>query len=393
MISHQSSPSTSNNIAALSNTPHVVVLTQNIGCLDSSSPLEVEARTAKRMSLWMASLRQWVLDSHIDVLVCHFQEIGGKRHHAVFQAALDEAVRVALPSDAFWSSGLLMQYSSGKTFTAVGSVIFVADAWRTRMRILHYPSRTYVPLPAASFAIDDVADYCYNHKLAEAEKSRKGFLAVSLQLRHDGSDDAPQQQHHTMHFANVHLFHDADNSVAVAVSPSEYALKRQRGVVEIVDVLLRSALYDRAHALFLCGDLNTRLDGAMLVRDHPEIKVEPKMVHMPKSSWEMFYARDTNWAELRQYDLEGRAMIDAVAAQTSVNLCELPREFGPTYSVCNEEGLSDKLGEYKEERVPAWCDRVFVNAAALSQVSSYNYWIAPLHLFDHHGVYMEFIML
>jgi inositol-1,4,5-trisphosphate 5-phosphatase len=221
-------------------------------------------------------------------------------------------------------------------------------------------------------------------KLSEAEKSRKGLIITSLQV-----------DSRKMYFVNVHLYHDADNVVAMSKSPSEYAEKRTRGLVEVFQILLTRGGASVNDGIFVFGDLNTRLDGHRFIQnsnsESERVKVKAKCLKMPEELWGRFSTPGA-WPALRELDREGQMMMDSVAEVCKVQLCELPREFGPTYSLSNEEGMED-CGTYKEERLPAWCDRVFANAAAMTSVADFQYWVCPLHVLDHRGVYLIFTML
>eukprot|EP00759_Apiculatamorpha_spiralis_P050418 PhF_6_TR4721/c0_g1_i1/m.6538/K01106/E3.1.3.56; inositol-1,4,5-trisphosphate 5-phosphatase len=360
----------------------ICVATQNIGCLDNAIPLEVDKRTVVRMRLLFESLTIWLEKSRPDVFVLHLQEIGGKRHHGLFQELLASSIRGAIPASEYWCSGLLMSLEANADFTAIGSVIWVRSTCVSRTKIREFSSGQYVPLPAV-IEPNPSTKYHYGWKLSEAEKSRKGLVITSLEY-----------DSRKFFFVNVHLYHDQDNVVAMSKSPSEYAEKRTRGMVETMEKLMANGA-TTTDSIFIFGDLNTRLDGCKFIQHHntsaPRVTVRPKCVDMPEELWELF-SSSSGWPHLKQFDEEGQRMMDTVASKCNIHLCELPRNFGPTYSLCNEEGTTE-CGTYKEERLPAWCDRVFANASALTSVAEFQYWVCPLHVLDHRGVYLMFSML
>jgi len=366
--------------------PVVYTITQNIGALDGGNLSdEVDPRTVRRTNLFWQSFAEWIKECSADVVVMHVQEIGGKRYHSLFQELFDSTSRSALPSDEYWCSGLLMFADVGAGFTALGTLIWVRSTLLSRTKIYNYAMGAYVALPAQIPLTLSTTQFGLSHKLSEAEKSRKGVFFTHLLIGE-----------RKMFFTNIHLYHDVDNLGAIHKSPSVYAEKRVRGLVESIQVLLTKGGASLSDSIYVFGDFNTRLDGLGFVQesntgDTEKVRIEPKFIHMPPELWAQF-STPSAWPALRKYDKEGQVMMDAVAKTHKVHLCELPREFGPSYSIVNEEGLPE-CGSYKDERLPAWCDHVFVNTVGLAAVSEFQYWICPLHILDHRGVYLMFTLL
>jgi inositol-1,4,5-trisphosphate 5-phosphatase len=220
-------------------------------------------------------------------------------------------------------------------------------------------------------------------KFSNAEKSRKGYLLTSLRI---GST--------CINFVNLHLYHDADNSTAAAETPSKYTPRRLEAFLEAMSEVI--PVLNPSDPLFIFGDFNTRLDAKSLLRYLTErLKFSPDAIRMgkkevtaPDAFWDFFMSRE-NHNELQQFDNEPRMLMDALAAQADIELCELPVHFPPTYML--DDTLHDgrfheafgttgslsvvgkkKLRPYKKERLPAWCDRIFLNSSALELITGFD---------------------
>lgn len=330
----------------------------------------------------------------IDVVVLHFQEIGGKYKNTQFNAYFQEQVRIALLPEAGWTSGLLIderesggtisssryrrpqaperrrsnfdsaggsgpagaagrsgevsrRYSTANTsttrgsdtpgpeldpdadvdafFTAIGSIVFLSPRVMGIASCLSVPHRTYIPI------IDDPVTYAgeagslfHSGKFAEAGRSRKGYLLLSLRLG-------------TVQFnvCNVHLFNDDDNRVALAASPSSYASRRVRAMLEAVAEC--SAVVDLHEPLFVFGDFNVRMDGPAMLRWVEEtmqvtVRPEKKQLRCPDHFWDMFH-NPSQTSELQtRFDTEPQHLMDEVALVSGVEMAEMPVRFAPTYS-------------------------------------------------------------
>jgi inositol-1,4,5-trisphosphate 5-phosphatase len=347
----------------------------------------------------------------IDVIVIHVQEIGGKKYNAVFNEYLGQQVFRACP-DAGWCSGLLMQTSNcDVTFTAMGAIIFVSKRLVPVTSVLSMRHRTYVSLTDDPIAYVGGSTYLFHGaKFSNAEKSRKGFLLTSLRI---GTT--------CLNFCNLHLYHDADNGVAAASSPSKFSIRRQEAFLEAITEIL--PLVDVRDPLLLFGDFNTRLDAAGVlehVKKTHEITVgmEKKGVSAPEEFWKMF-AESTARDKLEQFDKEPAAFMALIAAEAKLELAEMPIRFNPTYlledghetgevfqfhPVCTPNSIGrNKDRPYKKERIPAWCDRIWLNPAGVDLLSgrvteskaataskTYTYDSVTLEKMDHEAVFLLF---
>ncbi|CUE94017.1 inositol-1,4,5-trisphosphate (IP3) 5-phosphatase, putative [Bodo saltans] len=328
----------------------------------------------------------------IDVVVVHVQEIGGKKYNAVFNEYLGNAFR-SMRSNAGWCSGLLMQpQNCDSTFTAMGVVIFLSKRVVPITSVLSVRHRTYVAVSddPISYTGGSAGSLFLGAKFSNAEKSRKGYLLTSLRIGNT-----------CMNFVNLHLYHDADNATAAAESPSRYTPRRLEAFLEAMSEVI--PVVNPEDPLFIFGDLNTRLDAKQVLEymtsrlklEDGDIKMGKKEIAAPESFWEFFMSRD-NHSELHQFDREPAMLMDALAEQSGIELCELPIHFPPSYMLddtqhdgrfheqygCTKDGChtkisptttstfaKKKLRPYKRERMPAWCDRIFMNTTALELIT------------------------
>jgi hypothetical protein len=327
----------------------------------------------------------------IDVVVIHVQEIGGKKYNAVFNEYLGNAFRT-MRTNAGWCSGLLMQpQNCDSTFTAMGVVIFLSKRVVPITSVLSVRHRTYVAVSddPISYTGGSAGSLFLGAKFSNAEKSRKGYLLTSLRIGNT-----------CMNFVNLHLYHDADNATAAAESPSRYTPRRLEAFLEAMSEVI--PVVNPEDPLFIFGDLNTRLDAKQvldymanrLALGEGDIKMGKKEISAPESFWEFFMSRD-NHSELHQFDREPAMLMDALAEQSGIELCELPIHFPPSYMLddtqhdgrfheeygCTKDGCrtriaaatstfaKKKLRPYKRERMPAWCDRIFMNTTALELIT------------------------
>lgn len=350
----------------------------------------------------MSSSADLNADKHIplvDCIVIHFQEIGGQTSYVPLVKAFEELLVSKLLPEAGWCSGLLVD--NIKEFTALGSIIFVSKRLCSITSMLSIPHEVYVALD------DDPCTYggsSYNLFRAErfsgAGNSRKGFLLTSFRM---GS--------RVVSFCNCHLYHDDSNEEATSQTPSKYYKQREKGFLELVSECLK--VIKKEDPFFIFGDFNARLDGKSLLeyvkRVHQiDVDPEPKMLVCPSLFWNLF--RDEEKANhIRQlFDIEPQLLINAVEDQTELHLAEMPVRFFPTFKFlistpewdlhsfshskteneCSclptteytslshfvadmnhrrkmDSGVVRK--EFSLTRIPAWCDRVLFNSAAVHQ--------------------------
>ncbi|KEG10491.1 inositol-1,4,5-trisphosphate (IP3) 5-phosphatase [Trypanosoma grayi] len=344
----------------------------------------------------------------LDVIVVHFQEIGGKRMDVEFNAVFAEALKELLP-EAGWSSGLLMEANNDAgRFTAMGTIVFLSHRMCPISSILSFRHRTFVSV------MDDPATYTgspaslfHGGKFSTAGASRKGFLLTSLRF---GTV--------VVNYLNVHLYHDTRNTEASRTSPSPYTLKRQEALLEAMAECL--VVISPQDPLFVFGDFNVRLDACALLQhlketNQMDVKLDEKGVHAPDSFWELF--SEPSHAEIiKKFDVELQRLMDVVAQQSGVELAEFAVRFPPTYAhtsvedcpqsshttgmiasddrdnaeegeetmetkkkVVRTEATGDKVTaqivltrimatparDYVRKRIAAWCDRIVWNPAGL----------------------------
>lgn len=324
----------------------------------------------------------------VDVVVLHFQEIGGKYKNKQFNRYFKEQLSAALLPEAGWTSGLLMderesdrvvissssirpsramaaaqmasptsvtghlrapawdfkdsqsrrssnEASGTETdaseeeadpfFTAMGSIVFLSPRIMGITSCLSVPHRTYIPITDDPITYaGDAGRLFLSGKFSDAGRSRKGFVLVSLRIG-------------TVQFnvCNLHLFNDDDNRVAFEQSPSVYTGRRIRAVQEALAEC--SAVVDLVEPLFLFGDFNVRLDGKAVVqwaeeKEQITIRAAKKQLRCPDHLWG-FFSDPSRAAELRRaFDCEPQRLMDEVAVQAKVELAEMPVTFAPTYS-------------------------------------------------------------
>ena len=417
---------------------HVVLLTQNLGSIENNDEAVLPPNLQAMAMSWIESVNAFLqLEARrqqqpppsdagrdasseaasspaaasppIDIVVIHLQEIGGKRFNRPLNVFLSRHLAQAFPWPG-WCSGLVMPDEDDSTFTAMGSVLFVHQRIAPYCSLLSYRHRVYVsllddPMAFVATAASSTAatsspsltaktrPFFMGAKFLNADTSRKGYLLTSLRV---GCQ--------TLNFLNVHLFHDADNSVAIKASPSDYCKKRAQAMAEAIEAI--SALAHPDDPLFVFGDLNTRLDGQRVVKMLEQkfslqIGMEKKAVKCPDNVWD-FFSNPASWDALHAYDTDLRYVMDHVASKHRFLLSEMPRAFPPTYLL--EPEVSGKPEEdatpkkkppgfkvhYAHERLPAWCDRVLQNAPAVAMMEASAYFTANLHPMDHLPVYVRF---
>lgn len=296
----------------------------------------------------------------IDVVVLHLQEIGGKKFNGAFNDYLQTVIHRCYP-DAVWCSGLMgcLERDDRDSFTAMGTVLFLGT--ERAASIWSFEKNKFLSdQPEKGTTI---RKECYHGaKFSAAGKSRKGYLLTSIKI-------GPT----ILNFMNLHLFHDADNTVSASQPfPSEYTRKRAAAAAEaiektakIIDGILAhdandnsndndttettSGTVDRPPAppLFLFGDFNLRLDAhrlkGFLERQKPRkrkrpdeetstvIRLERKRVHAPPEVWR-FLRTARNWPSLKdEFDSDAAYIRGVVEEKTGSVLEELPVRFGPTY--------------------------------------------------------------
>ncbi|KAG8345490.1 hypothetical protein TRVL_03682 [Trypanosoma vivax] len=158
----------------------------------------------------------------VDVVVIHFQEVGGKRLHKGFNAYFEKALESLLP-EAGWTSGLLMESSNevGR-FTAIGSIVYLSHRMCPISSMLSFRHRTFVCVTDDPATYGGSPTYLYHAgKFSNAGESRKGYLLISLRL---GTV--------VVNYLNLHLFNDGAGSDGSPGAPFSCAKLRQEAILE-----------------------------------------------------------------------------------------------------------------------------------------------------------------
>jgi hypothetical protein len=353
----------------------MLLLTQNIGAIEANEA-DVTADTKARVQSWIGELVKFFdsvssrLENPVDVFVVHLQELGGKKFNGPFNRYFAEVLSTAYPA-AGWCSGLLMPAEEcDQTFTAMGTVMFVSHRLIPITSILSVRHRIYVALEDNPHEVVGSQEYFFHGaKFSNAEKSRKGFLLTSLRI-------GPK----IINFVNLHLFHDADNSVAVKESPSTYVFRRREALTEAMVEI--SPLVSERDPLYIFGDFNFRLDGQKLITHIQNkfscaVTMGKKAMEAPPEVLEYFNQCESHLDELLSFDQEGAEAMAVAASTTGIELGEFKRGFRPTYAYSVPVSHNPEKGgaslqrkrPYNFARLPAWCDRVLFNPAAFAMMT------------------------
>lgn len=347
----------------------MMVVTQNVGllfdCFDGPSDGEsTSAEFVKRCEVFVAALQEIVcastpLSGHsisscdVDVLVIHFQEVGGKWCGAANLVFFESLIVKKLLAEGGWTSGFL--WDEVQNATALGSILFTSRRMVPITSLRSIPHGTYVALE------DDPCTYggsrsllFHAGQLKDAKGSRKGFLITNLRI---GKVE--------LTFCNCHLYHDELNTVACANTVNEYALRRRTAFLEVVrDSLDLCGGADSG--MFLFGDFNTRLDGRSFLQSLKRLgvgaTVEERAFVCPSSFWDVFEDEEKVREVFQHFDWEVPHLFDLAEETHQLCLAELPVRFPPTYKRCDSDGVRG----FSHGRLPAWCDRIFLNSTAFN---------------------------
>ncbi|KAG5510150.1 hypothetical protein JKF63_07046 [Porcisia hertigi] len=356
--------------------------------LSSASISGVGANTDAYMRSYTPSARPPL----VDVVVLHFQEIGGKCKNRHFNEYFKEQIRATLLPEAGWTSGLLMDErecgdtesirsyrrrtetlegeqvpalngsdpnhsgntnghggcaadayrltdANGFDTDTVSELNDHADAFFTAIgsivflspRVMGIASCLSVPHRTYIPIVDDPLTY-----VGEAGRLfHSGKFSEAGRSRKGFVLISLRLGTVQLNVCNVHLFNDDDNRVALASSPSRYAARRARAMKETIAEC--SAVVDLSEPLFIFGDFNMRMDGKSLlgwVEEKLQITVRPekKRLRCPEHFWKLF-SDPVMLQELRaRFDSEPQHLMDEVALLSGVELAEMPVHFAPTYS-------------------------------------------------------------
>lgn len=334
----------------------------------------------------------------VDIVVIHFQEIGGRTSYMPILKGLEELLVSKLLPESGWCSGLLVDSVAG--FTALGTIIFVSKRLCPITSMLSIPHEVYVALDDDPCTYGGSSFNLYRAaRFSEAGNSRKGFLLTSLRI---GTQ--------VVSFCNCHLYHDDSNEDAIAQTPSKYYKQREKGFLELVTECLK--VVSKEDPFFIFGDFNTRLDGKSLVeyvkRVHQiQVVASPKGITCPSLFWNLFCEKKKANHIRQLFDIEPPLLMDIAEDQAQLHLAEMPVKFYPTFKflasipawcphnhcILRSEKELPKKGkleeppphykpevgcrchanegaikkEFSHTRIPAWCDRILFNSAAAHQ--------------------------
>jgi inositol-1,4,5-trisphosphate 5-phosphatase len=374
---------------------NLLVLTANVGSLFEEPKL---------IPGWAIEIKQVIEKYAPDFIEFTFQEIGGK--DSAFLATLpifETAVVENFISAEMWSSGLLYEEDmQSANFTAMASLFILNSHALAHFELWDFLQEKFLKpkefqlLPKFVQAVSQIP--FARHFRFEGTKSRKGFLQTKWKVLGN-----------VLSFVNIHMYHDDKNTSAVAKIPSEYQVKREQALAEMV----RKCNLSNDEAVIVSGDYNIRLDADVIVwlnskfsyRHLTDILKEsreqstdptnsPKPVTLEEKNFHFNYSSEVFCGpvmrpKLLKFD---REIIRFNKNHTQVSLHEFPINFDPTY--CFEAG-SVENGEskiYATKRIPAWCDRITYSTKAQDLFSYHHYdsIYGKYSTGDHSPVYLAF---
>lgn len=345
---------------------------------------------------WISHLRPLLFppSSPHDLIVLHLQEVGGVKWTNQKVVEFADRVQSALldgVSSDYWSSGLVVDMEPTR-FTALGTIVLVRRLTASRFRRRHFASGELVALNCDAerrTGLVPVAGHEYfRHEKFEGSSSRKGFLVSEWSA--DGR---------LMNIANVHLYHDDSNLVALECVPSVYAVKRAAALRTVMQRLPPGPA-------MLAGDFNFRLDLAPFVAWIRQRAASATAVAESGDAQFLLVQKDVFQcpfldAQLRQPELAASVRhsfdqelprFNNEQSDAAMRLIEEHVSFPPTYPIEGPDRWSAK-------RAPGWCDRVLYTPAAAATLfhpslpRTYNVLrptdAAPLGS-DHLPVYLHF---
>jgi len=377
-----------------------LVITANIGSLFESPQL---------IPGWCTEVGTIIRSCKPEFLEFTFQEIGGKdsafmKNLSEFEKLFTEKI-IHSYSEKLYSSGLLFEEDlQSPNFTALASLFllnpkalkcalvwnFEEKSWKN-LSEYNKEQKFLLPISSAPFV---------RHFRFEGTKSRKGFLQTKWKLINLEYS-----------FINIHMYHDDKNTSAVAKIPSEYSIKREEALAEMV----RKCSLTNSEPVIVSGDYNMRLDGDVIVwlnnkfshrhlmesssGDLTELLKNPNPTPNPvtveEKSFLFNYSSEVFCGpfmrpKLLKFDRE----IDRFnKSHTEVTLNEMDITFDPTYCFESESLQNPESSKiYATKRIPAWCDRVtFSNKMKeLLKNPIYNSIYGKYCTGDHSPVFLSF---
>ncbi|XP_041476376.1 inositol polyphosphate-5-phosphatase A-like isoform X2 [Lytechinus variegatus] len=378
--------------------PGVLLITANVGSI-FEEPVHM-------MSVWLDKLYETIKRLEPKFIALHCQELGGKNYESSMQH-VDNFLQKLYDSEAFQdfdrsSIFLDKEFKTPECFTALGSFYFIHKSLKDA-QCYDYKDCKYRDLSGHEEYSSNLAKVTTQEKLKfpshffpECKWSRKGFMRTRWSI--NGRQ---------FELVNVHLFHDANNVIAVETQfPSQYS-KTRRKALEFVIQRLSQEKHSRV-PFFIFGDFNFRLDAQGVVKALV-LQAKPKYTKKDGAITRIEYSDEDNAQVLLtlekkkfemddpdrilSYGIQWLSRFDKEFSCFSKQLSEFDVTFNPSYPY--SEDISDGHS-YMKTRPPAWCDRVFMSHSAKSLISdansrpSYNVIGQDVCMGDHKPVFLHF---
>ncbi|XP_063963918.1 inositol polyphosphate-5-phosphatase A-like [Lytechinus pictus] len=407
--------------------PGVLLITANVGSI-FEEPVHM-------MSVWLDKIYETIKRLEPKFIALHCQELGGKNYESSMQH-VDNFLQKLYDSEAFqdfdrssifldkefktpecFTVSLSCFYSKNCSFFiyfiglsflclcppyALGSFYFIHKSLKDA-QCYDYKDCKYRDLSGHEIYSSNLAKVTTQEKLKfpshffpECKWSRKGFMRTRWSI--NGRQ---------FELVNVHLFHDANNVIAVETQfPSQYS-KTRRKALEFVIQRLSQEKHSRV-PFFIFGDFNFRLDAQGVVKALV-LQAKPKYTKKDGAITRIEYSDEDNAQvlltlekkkfemddpdKILSYGIQWLSRFDKEFSSFSKQLSEFDVTFNPSYPY--SEDISDGHS-YMKTRPPAWCDRVFMSHSAKSLISdansrsSYNVIGEDVCMGDHKPVFLHF---
>ncbi|XP_038045413.1 inositol polyphosphate-5-phosphatase A-like isoform X2 [Patiria miniata] len=349
--------------------PSVMLITANVGSIFEDPETMLQG--------WLHKFYESVQTLKPQLIAVHMQEVGGKDFEQCM-GNVDAFVQSLIDSEALKSFDrslvfLDKDFALVDQFTALGNLYFVHESLQN-VQLYDFKTCRFNTIQGKQFVnlinkktIYEKAKFPQNF-FPGTVWSRKGFLRTRWNVENRIFD-----------LANIHLFHDASNMVAMETFPSPYCKYRKRALEHVLQRFSKDK-HDNV-PLFLFGDFNFRLDSqgviqTLVAEATPEYTKEDKEVTritykdcdgsskviliLEKKRFEIddpdrLIGENAKW--LLPFDKEMKCFTN--------QLYEYDRDFPPSYPY--SEDVTDGRS-YMKTRVPAWCDRILLSKAAKALV-------------------------
>jgi inositol-1,4,5-trisphosphate 5-phosphatase len=146
-----------------------------------------------------------------------------------------------------------------ETFTALGCLFFIHKSLGD-VKLWNFKRKVFELISGNTVIGGNLEDSESHRKVKfppdffpEFKWSRKGFLQTKWSVCE-----------RIFNLVNVHLFHDASNTIAMTKSPSQYALNRKRALKHVTALVTKES--GESVSTFYFGDFNFRLDLEKVVK-------------------------------------------------------------------------------------------------------------------------------